>query len=176
MEAMLEELLRKARELPRSLFVAQLEALYLVYRMDGAEPKSADFKTGYFPSVARRKAVSTNSAATSALPSATGVLRVAKAAHNPFSDRISVGRSVSCDMVLRVTNVSKLHAHFLQTDAGEWEIRDNGSTNGTFVNGVRVGAGQRIVVRPGDYLRLGQCEARLVDAGQLFDLLHGSRP
>src|SRR5262245_27832586 len=40
------------------------------------------------------------------------ILPVAKAAGNPYPDRISIGRARNCDVVMRDPTVSKLHAHF----------------------------------------------------------------
>lgn len=48
-----------------------------------------------------------------------------------------VGRRESCDIVLRFSNVSAHHCE-LTVEAGYWYVRDNGSRNGTKVNGIRV--------------------------------------
>lgn len=48
-----------------------------------------------------------------------------------------IGRRESCDIVLRFSNVSAHHCE-LTVDAGYWYVRDNGSRNGTKVNGLRV--------------------------------------
>ena len=50
-------------------------------------------------------------------------------------------------------DVSGLHAE-LGTGAGGWEIRDLGSTNGTWVNGVEIGATR--VLEDGDEIRFGR--------------------
>lgn len=179
---------RKARELTRRAFVEQYRDCYVVYGVGGTQGRSLDFKTGQFPSVAQRRQaavtmrVGTMEATASlpplmkgvegASPEQAGVLVVAKSDRNPYSDRISVGRAASCDLVLPVLSVSKLHAHFLRAVTGGWELRDAESTNGTWVNGVRAVPGVRVAVTPGDHLRLAFCEARFVDAAGLFDLLH----
>ncbi len=67
-----------------------------------------------------------------------------------------VGRHHECDVVLLgSTGVSRRHARLIFRD-GNWVLQDLKSTNGTTVNGVRVG---RCEVRPGDLLELG--DARL---------------
>jgi hypothetical protein len=63
-----------------------------------------------------------------------------------------VGRDPSCDVVLADAQVSRRHARLFFRD-GSWVIRDLDSTNGTTVNGVRVG---RCALRPGDHLVLGR--------------------
>jgi hypothetical protein len=62
-----------------------------------------------------------------------------------------VGRHHDCDVVLSNPSVSRRHARLVFRD-GNWIIQDLESTNGTEVNGVRVG---RCSLRPGDRLILG---------------------
>ncbi|WP_277440435.1 FHA domain-containing protein [Streptomyces sp. SPB162] len=51
-------------------------------------------------------------------------------------------------------NLSRLHASVgVDPDGSAW-ITDEGSTNGTFVRGTRIPAGERVELRPGDALRL----------------------
>ncbi len=61
-----------------------------------------------------------------------------------------VGRSESCDVVLRFANVSAQHCR-LCLDEGYWLVDDAGSRNGTRVNGIRV---DRRRLLPGDMLSL----------------------
>ena len=67
----------------------------------------------------------------------------------------TVGRRAEMDLPLAWDNeVSGLHAE-LQGIGGEWTVVDDGlSTNGTFVNGQRVGGRQRL--RDGDRVRIGR--------------------
>jgi hypothetical protein len=67
----------------------------------------------------------------------------------------TVGRRAEMDLPLTWDNeVSGLHAE-LQGIGGEWTVVDDGlSTNGTFVNGQRVGGRQRL--RDGDRVRIGR--------------------
>jgi DNA-binding Lrp family transcriptional regulator len=62
-----------------------------------------------------------------------------------------VGRHHECDVTLGGPGVSRRHARLRFRD-GNWILQDLESTNGTSVNGVRVG---RCAVRPGDLLVLG---------------------
>jgi predicted component of type VI protein secretion system len=66
-----------------------------------------------------------------------------------------IGRHSSCDLVVSDPSVSRRHARLVFRDHG-WILQDLDSTNGTRVNGVRVG---RSELRPGDRLAIG--EARL---------------
>jgi pSer/pThr/pTyr-binding forkhead associated (FHA) protein len=69
-----------------------------------------------------------------------------------------LGRDPICDVVLAEGSVSRRHAQLRFHDGG-WTLRDLDSTNGTRVNGLRVG---RCKLRPGDRLALGK-ERLLVD-------------
>jgi FHA domain-containing protein len=62
-----------------------------------------------------------------------------------------VGRHPDCDVVVANRWVSRRHARLFFRD-GIWVLQDLGSTNGTTVNGERVG---RCELRPGDILALG---------------------
>jgi pSer/pThr/pTyr-binding forkhead associated (FHA) protein len=68
---------------------------------------------------------------------------------------VTIGREVGRDVVLAGdTTASRRHAVLRPQGAG-YEIADEGSANGTYVNGVRVN-GQAL--RPGDRVRVGQSE------------------
>jgi hypothetical protein len=68
-----------------------------------------------------------------------------------------VGRHHACDVVLTESSVSRRHARLVFRD-GTWVVQDLESTNGTIVNGVRVG---RCALRPGDHLVLGETHLRI---------------
>ena len=64
---------------------------------------------------------------------------------------IFIGRTPDNALVLDDGSVSRRHASLTHGDEG-WTLRDLGSTNGTFVNGVRV---REALLRDGDRLRVG---------------------
>ncbi len=72
-------------------------------------------------------------------------------------DELLIGRHRDCDVVLPSLNVSRRHARLYFRD-GSWILRDLESTNGTEVNGMRVG---RTEVRPGDEIRIGSHHLRI---------------
>lgn len=68
-------------------------------------------------------------------------------------ESMTVGRLESCDICLRLPNVSKKHCR-LQFQNGHWYIEDLGSTNGTKINGTRI-SGRKLML-PGDTLTLAK--------------------
>lgn len=70
------------------------------------------------------------------------------------SRKLTIGRGGRTDVTLDWDDeVSGVHAE-LHCVGGEWTIVDDGlSSNGTYINGVRLGGRQRL--RDGDHLRLG---------------------
>jgi hypothetical protein len=64
------------------------------------------------------------------------------------------GRSSRCAMRVDGTLVSLVHASIRWTPRG-WELRDLGSTNGTFVNGTRLGAGKLRLLARSDGVAFG---------------------
>jgi pSer/pThr/pTyr-binding forkhead associated (FHA) protein len=88
------------------------------------------------------------------------VLKTADGAETPFAFRIlpgnikTVGRARRADFVLEAGMVSRIHCR-LSAGAGELEVQDLKSTNGTFVNGARVA---RASLKSGDRLGIGRVE------------------
>lgn len=70
----------------------------------------------------------------------------------------TLGRAAECDIALSAdTSVSRSHARITYAESRHL-IGDNGSSNGTFVNGARV-AGAR-PLSPGDTIQLGDTAFR----------------
>jgi adenylate cyclase len=67
-------------------------------------------------------------------------------------ERLIVGRRESCDIPLRLPNISGQHCELYFRD-GYWYVRDLNSTNGVKVNGLRV---QHKLLHPGDEITLGK--------------------
>lgn len=71
-----------------------------------------------------------------------------------------VGKSVNCDyQIIDNSKISRRHAVF-RISNGECYVRDNDSTNHTFVNGKLVQPGVEIMLSNDDYIRLGDEEFR----------------
>jgi pSer/pThr/pTyr-binding forkhead associated (FHA) protein len=94
------------------------------------------------------------------------VLKTEDGTPAPFSCRIlpgnikTIGRAPGADFILDASLVSRLHCR-LTAGVADLEVTDLNSTNGTFVNGRRVG---RATLQPGDRLGVGRVEL-VVDRG-----------
>jgi len=75
-------------------------------------------------------------------------------------DRLTVGAAPGNDLLIEVTTVSRRHAT-LERRAGAWRVVDHNSTNGTFVNRVRVSG--EAPIKPGDELCFGTACYSLID-------------
>jgi hypothetical protein len=89
------------------------------------------------------------------------VLRIAFPTGNvdvPAGTSVILGRDPAQSLVAaafgQYDNVSRRHATVVVDDGGRATIRDEGSTNGTFVNGERVQPGGEVRLVDGDQIRL----------------------
>ncbi|WP_437645862.1 FHA domain-containing protein [Sorangium sp. So ce362] len=159
------DIIELARVMPRDRFVRRVTSLLLVVSEAGPDSQPFAFRTVAASPAAHRKPP---------LPPgpSSEVFEVVKAKGNPYPDQISVGRTRNCDVVLRHPSVSKLHAHFRRLDAqGQLVLIDNGSQNGTRVNGALLSENEPQEVAVGDVIQFGRLTASLLDASRLFDLV-----
>ena len=69
------------------------------------------------------------------------------------SNYLRIGRLAELEVALDDMSVSRLHAEVMLADGG-WVVRDRGSSNGTLLNGTRIGRTPQ-PVREGDLIRVG---------------------
>jgi hypothetical protein len=84
---------------------------------------------------------------------------------------VTIGRDPKHDVVIPDPTVSRFHA-FGKLEEGTFVIHDEGSSNGTTVNGAFVpgrGMGPPTQLKPGDTVKLGQVETTFTDAKALRD-------
>jgi ABC transport system ATP-binding/permease protein len=67
----------------------------------------------------------------------------------------TLGRATGADFILDVALVSRVHCRLTILADGQLELRDLESTNGTFVNGMRVDAAR---LQSGDRVQVGRVE------------------
>ena len=66
-----------------------------------------------------------------------------------------LGRSAECSFQISDITVSRDHAVVMTDELGSVQVRDEGSTNGTFVNGKRIHAHRLVELADGDRVQLG---------------------
>ncbi len=173
---------RMARELSRTRFVEQCQTPFIVFGVV-ADDWTYEFKTRSLGPAGWDRMLSSDdrlhNQTLTDLPVAGGdddeedqlggIMPVRKSSRNPYSDRISVGRAKTCDIILPSPHVSKLHAHIMPNGDGTFDLRDASSANGTFRNGVRLKPDERVHLKPGDKLRFGWLDTQYLDAGLLYD-------
>ena len=101
-------------------------------------------------------------------------LRKQKGADANYMERISVGRARNKDISLRHSSVSKFHAWFEMSEAGEFFLADAGSRNGTRVNGQPLSPKELSRLAPGADIEFGRVVAVLCDAQTLWSVATGS--
>jgi len=68
----------------------------------------------------------------------------------------TIGRATGADFIVDAALVSRVHCRLTALADGQLELRDLESTNGTYVNGVRIGQPLRLV--SGDRVQVGRVE------------------
>ncbi len=71
-------------------------------------------------------------------------------------ESLSIGRSRESDIFLEDLAVSRLHASVVNLGNGQYALKDEGSANGTKVNGQLVGKFQTFPLQESDRIQLGQ--------------------
>ncbi|MGI5197630.1 FHA domain-containing protein [Streptomyces sp. CA-288835] len=84
--------------------------------------------------------------------------------HLLHGGRIDIGRSADADVPLDDPDVSRLHCAVTVAADGRVSVADLGSTNGTTLDGTRVGE-RPVRLAPGALLRVGESALRLARAG-----------
>ena len=68
--------------------------------------------------------------------------------------KITIGRESDNDVIVDNKLASRHHA-LIQKIKNAYFIKDEESTNGTFVNGIRIPAGKYVKLNPGDKITIG---------------------
>lgn len=159
-----EALIELLRASSRDAFVARMPNLFLLIMTHSTAPDDGGFDTLSHEQEFTGKRRSSPSRQFE-------VVEVVKSRGNPYPDRISLGRARNCDVAIRDPSISKLHAHFRVREGGGFDLVDLDSQNGTSINDEILATNRPGRVRPGDTLVFGSVTVKLVDAGQLHDLM-----
>jgi pSer/pThr/pTyr-binding forkhead associated (FHA) protein len=94
--------------------------------------------------------------------------------------RVRLGRGPECEIVINDGTLSGVHLLFMRDDGagpGEsWTVRDEGSRNGSWLDGVRLEAGQPHRLAPGARLQAAQVRLTFYDAAGMFSRLRSVGP
>jgi HD-GYP domain-containing protein (c-di-GMP phosphodiesterase class II) len=86
--------------------------------------------------------------------------------------RVRIGRGAHWEVPLEDRSVSRCHAELAYVEPHGWHVCDLGSTNGTYLNGERLGAGERRL-RLHDLLQVGNVVLRVTRMDQGDNTLAG---
>ncbi len=92
---------------------------------------------------------------------------------SPGKPYVSLGRGPDNDLVVDDATLSRLHLLFTREPSG-WTIRDAGSTNGTTVEGARLGP-DPVTLEAGVRIVAGSVRLTYYDSGGLYLRLRGAR-
>jgi len=90
-----------------------------------------------------------------------GGSRILRARVASDAQPVGIGRNSANALIIDDSTVSNFHAALTLSANGNLLLADRASSNGTFVNGVALETGGRIIVRDGDRLKFGDVEATL---------------
>ena len=89
-------------------------------------------------------------------------------------DRIHLGRLPESDLILEDALVSRVHAQ-IRVRPDYLTLADEGSSNGTFVDGKRLAPGREEILMPGSRICFGALELLFVHATDCWAWLRGRR-
>ena len=84
------------------------------------------------------------------------------------AETVSIGRASDCTIPIKDRYLSRRHAEIVPVN-GSWMLKDCGSANGTFLNGMRVDRDRQL--HTGDRIRLGDTEIVFESAEHITDRL-----
>ncbi len=91
--------------------------------------------------------------------------------HHALDQAVSIGRSRKCEVRVENDSVSKTHASIaLDRGTGSYFVTDEGSRNGTFINGEKITEGQRTSLWSGAYVSFGDAVFVFIDPPTLRKL------
>ncbi len=89
-----------------------------------------------------------------------------------FPKKQLIGRSTDRDFSIDHSTVSKRHAFIIfDEEKNSFRMGDAGSTNGTFLNGQAVEAGDPVYLRDGNVVSFGDCDYLFFSPSAFLDLL-----
>jgi FHA domain len=189
------EIVTKARAATEDAFVREMDGWLLLVRVDDPAGETAQVlqrgtlgeRTPVLPSIPFRTIMRTRDDPTIRPRANFGARQLTRLLTAPyvvvpihkragsgkdFIERVSVGRAINNDIVIRDDSVSKVHAWFARGEEGNIYVADASSRNKTLLNGVPVPSQLPEEAASGDALRFGAVESILCPAGIFWQALH----
>ncbi len=83
------------------------------------------------------------------------IIPIIKTLRNPFASKIIVGRTSTQDIIIDDLLISKFHAYFENFGNNELALIERGSTNGTFINSVKIKPAIKNFIKDQDEISFG---------------------
>lgn len=148
-------------------FLAKHGHPFLIY----PEKKSVGGFSSYHTRMADREA-GARIAATGREMKQFRILPPNASADGKYPAKLLVGRAEERDFTIDHSTVSKRHAVLVFDEERQtYKLGDAGSTNGTFVNGHSVEAGDPVYIRDGSIVSFGDCDYMFFSPTGFVDLL-----
>ena len=167
----LNHLRERAAHLSLEQFLQQRPDAVLIFRqlspLNPAEEERSCFHTGHVAMFTSERAAPPAELVCHVITKRPGAI---------FGGQLTVGRTRNTDVCINHPKVSKLHAYFTRSGQGaalRYHIVDAGSTNGTWLNGLRLEGDQPRAIADGDSLRFGQPVCAFYAPTGLYHLLRG---
>jgi len=145
------------RQLSRTEFAGRYAHPFLVQEVPDPEEGGADSALQFATVQASSEELGSRPLLGPDMMRHLSVLHVVKRGTRAFEGMVNVGRAENCDIVLDHSSISKFHAFFTREDVdGPHYLTDAGSTNGTFVNDVRLEPHDRHELTPREIVAFGR--------------------
>lgn len=104
------------------------------------------------------------------------VIRGTKQGHRFFitMPEMMIGRDPSAQISINDQSISRKHAKVVKLADGRVQLVDQGSSNGTVVNGRKLGAGESLYLNKEDMVKMGNTILKFLPAGEIEILFYGS--
>jgi pSer/pThr/pTyr-binding forkhead associated (FHA) protein len=89
---------------------------------------------------------------------------------------VSLGRAPTNDIIVPIPSISSLHCSFAAPGPQQWSITDHGSSNGTFIDHVRIARDKTVTLADGAHVRFSKdVTAWFLSPARFFAILRDDR-
>ena len=109
-------------------------------------------------------------------PTAGEALALALQPRVPGAGQVTVGRASTSDIEINDATLSQTHLLLMEAKPGEWTVRDAGSKNGSWVDGIQLQAGAPLPLSDGARIQAAQVVLTFYAPDGLFKRLQAWAP